>query len=66
MQEHFAGAIFDFIKSPWKNYRKYRSLYKFDDINLDQNQNAKEIPSDIIFAVNDVSFEVKEGESTWS
>ena len=62
MQEHFASAIFDFIKSPWKNYRKYRSLYKFDDINLDQNQNAKEIPSDIIFAVNDVSFEVKKGE----
>ena len=62
MQEHFASAIFDFIKSPWKNYRKYRSLYKFDDFNLDQNQNAKEIPSDIIFAVNDVSFEVKKGE----
>ena len=62
MQENFASTIFDFIKSPWKNYRKYRSLYKFDDINLDHSQNSKDTPSDIIFAVNDVSFEVKKGE----
>jgi len=25
-------SILEFIKSPLKNYRKYRSLYKFDDI----------------------------------
>jgi lipopolysaccharide transport system ATP-binding protein len=62
MQENFAGAIFNFIKSPWKNYRKYRSLYKFEDINLDHSQNPKDTPSDIIFAVNDVSFEMKKGE----
>ena len=62
MQENFANALFDFIKSPWKNYRKYRSLYRFDDFDLLQNQNSKDTPSDIIFAVNDVSFEVKKGE----
>jgi lipopolysaccharide transport system ATP-binding protein len=59
MQESFAGSIFDFIKSPWKNYRKYRSLYKFDDIKPGrENSNA----ADIIWALRDVSFKVKRGE----
>ena len=58
MHETFVESIFDLIKSPLKNYRKYRSLYKFDDINPDQDNN----PSDIIWALRDVSFEVKEGE----
>jgi lipopolysaccharide transport system ATP-binding protein len=62
MQDNFAGALFDFIKSPWKNYRKYRSLYRFDDIKLGNARNSKDTPPDIIFAVNDVSFEVKKGE----
>ena len=62
MQDNFVGTIFDFIKSPWKNYRKYRSLYRFDDINLDHSQNSKDTPSDIIFAVNDVNFKIKKGE----
>ena len=60
--DNFAGTIFDFIKSPLKNYQKYRSLYKFDDIKLDQIQKSKDLPSDIILAVNNVSFEVKKGE----
>ena len=28
--DSIGGAIIDFLKSPLKNYRKYRSLYKFD------------------------------------
>ena len=51
-------SIFNFMKAPYKNYTKYRSLYKFDDINPDQNNNS----SDIIWAVRDVSFEIKKGE----
>jgi lipopolysaccharide transport system ATP-binding protein len=62
MRDSFALAIFDFIKRPFINYRKYRSLYKFDDIELDHIQNSKDAPSDIIWAVNDVSFEVSQGE----
>ena len=54
----FAGAIFDFIKSPLKNYCGYRSLYNFDDFHPDQENS----PSDIIWALREVSFEVKEGE----
>jgi lipopolysaccharide transport system ATP-binding protein len=62
MRDSFASTIFDVIKSPWKNYRKYRSLYKFDDIRLDQIQKSKDLPSDIILPVNDVSFSVRQGE----
>ena len=28
MHDSFARSAFEFIKSPLKNYRKYRSLYK--------------------------------------
>ena len=62
MQENLASAAFEFIKSPLKNYRKYRSLYKFDDIKTDQVQNSPGALSDIILAVNNVSFEVCQGE----
>ena len=46
------------IKSPFNNYRRYRSLYKFDDLNPDSDNNDP----DIIWALRNVSFEVKEGE----
>jgi lipopolysaccharide transport system ATP-binding protein len=62
MHDSIGSAIFDFIKSPLKNYRKYRSLYKFDDINSGQDQNPGNSPSDIIWALRDVSFEVRKGE----
>ena len=56
MHDSIAESIFSFIKSPVKNYRKYRSLYKFDDINDSSDK------SDIIWALRGVSFEVKVGE----
>ena len=62
MHDSFARTMFDFIRSPLRNYRKYRSLYKFDDINPDQRHNPGKNQSDIIWALRDVSFEVKQGE----
>ena len=62
VHENFAGAIFDFIKSPLKNYRKHRSLYKFDDITFDSGFASDSNPSDIIWALRDVSFELRRGE----
>lgn len=60
MHDSFGGAIIDFIKSPIRNYQKYRSLYKFDDIkNSDEKNNNGE---DIIWALKGISFEVKKGE----
>ncbi|HDG97553.1 MAG TPA: ATP-binding cassette domain-containing protein, partial [Desulfobacterales bacterium] len=58
VQDSLGGAILDFIKSPLKNYRKYRSLYKFDDIkDISFTESA-----DIIWALRDVSFTVERGE----
>jgi lipopolysaccharide transport system ATP-binding protein len=62
MHDSFGGAILDFIKSPIKNYRKYRSLYTFDDINPQSENSSNHDTSDVIIAVKDVSFEVRNGE----
>ncbi|RJR20785.1 MAG: ATP-binding cassette domain-containing protein [Nitrospiraceae bacterium] len=56
MNDSIVKSLFGFIKSPIKNYRRYRSLYKFDD-----TESEVESP-DIIWALKDVSFSVKEGE----
>lgn len=56
--DSFGGMLIDFLRSPFANYRKYRSLYRFDDVaetNGDGNR-------DILWALRDVSFEIKQGE----
>ena len=59
----FTVAAFEFIKSPWKNYRKYRALYRFDDIDPDSvDAAANNNHSDILWALRNISFEVKRGE----
>ena len=55
----FGATVINFLKSPLKNYRKYRSLYKFDDVTPDNEHEA----SDILWALKNVSFDVKRGES---
>lgn len=61
INEHLGGVILDFLKSPLNNYRKYRSLYRFDDIDMNANGDSDGY-SDIIWALRGVSFEVKQGE----
>jgi lipopolysaccharide transport system ATP-binding protein len=61
IHKHLGNAIFDFIKSPIRNYRKYRSLYRFEDIDFDDVENQNNT-SDVIWALKDVSFQVEEGE----
>lgn len=58
MQDNLSGAMLDFIKSPLKNYRRYRSLYTFSEIGGGAVDAA-----DIIWALRDVSFEVRQGEA---
>lgn len=58
IHDSLAKSLFNFIKSPVSNYRKHRSLYNFDDILSDTESNAP----DIIWALRDISFEIKQGE----
>ena len=51
-------SIAEFAKSPIQNYRKYRSLYRFSDEELSANYTG----DDILWALRDISFDVKQGE----
>jgi len=62
IHDSVASAVFDFIRSPLKNYRKYRSLYSFADLVPDQDVDTSSSSADIIWALRDISFEVKRGE----
>ena len=62
MHDSFGGAILHFIKSPIRNYKKYRSLYRFDDHILESDQYSSNNATDVIMAVRDASFEIKKGE----
>ena len=62
IHDSIASAVFDFIKAPVKNYRKYRSLYRFDEIDPDGEMVFNGNPTDIIWSLRKVSFEVKQGE----
>src|SRR4030065_2186526 len=61
VHDTFARAAIDFIRSPLQNYRKYRSLYQFEDV-ADGSSSAAIAPADIIWALQDVSFQIKHGE----
>ena len=58
--DNFVKASINFIKSPLSNFRKHRSLYKFDDVDL-EDDSAAEIP-DVLRALRNLSFQVKRGE----
>jgi len=55
-EETLARALFNAIRSPVSNFRKYRSLYRFDDVE------SGNTGLDVLWALRDVSFDVKEGE----
>jgi lipopolysaccharide transport system ATP-binding protein len=58
VHDNLAGAFFDFLKSPIDNFKKYRSLYNFEDLKSNQDSDS----SDIIWALKNVSFDLKKGE----
>ncbi|MEO6201825.1 MAG: ATP-binding cassette domain-containing protein, partial [Nitrospirales bacterium] len=58
MHDSLGASLLHFLKNPLQNYRKYRSLYQFDDLRPEQGENR----ADVIWALEDVSFEVKKGE----
>ncbi len=56
--EHMVQMLWGFVRSPLQNFRKYRALYTFDDIDLD----GKEQSDDILWALRDISFKVNKGD----
>ncbi len=62
MHDSVVRAFFEFLKSPWTNYRKYRSLYHFEDFDPENNGHPGTRSSDVMAALLDVSFEVSEGQ----
>ena len=59
-EESLVKSFAKIIKSPMKNYRKYRSLYDFSDLDFD-NPNAN-IDSNVLWALRNVSLDVNQGE----
>jgi lipopolysaccharide transport system ATP-binding protein len=62
VHDSLSGAMLEFIRGPLNNYRKYRSLYKFEDLKAGSGGNSSGNPADIIWALNGVTFQVKRGE----
>lgn len=58
--DSFAKHMWKLARSPISNYRKYRSLYNFDDVLSSPDQGAGR--DDILWALRDVGFEVQHGE----
>jgi lipopolysaccharide transport system ATP-binding protein len=53
MQDTFVGAALSYVKKPLQSWRQLRKLTRFDD---------DQLSDDVIWALKDVSFEVKRGE----
>lgn len=62
IHDSFGMAIIDFVKAPLDNYRKYRSLYNFDDIGPGPGGHPGPGACDVIWALRDVWMEVKTGQ----
>ena len=62
MHDSIGSAVLNFFKSPLKNYRKYRSLYRFDDMDPNSQFDSAVNSDSILWALRDVSFEVNRGE----
>jgi lipopolysaccharide transport system ATP-binding protein len=59
--ETLAQTFWSILKQPVINYKKYRSLHKFDDVDLNKNGN-EDSPDDLFWALKGVSFNIKPGE----
>jgi ABC-type polysaccharide/polyol phosphate transport system ATPase subunit len=60
--DNAAAALINLLKSPLKNYRKYRSLYRFDHTDHTTVPEFLAAGGDILWALRNISFKVKRGE----
>jgi len=61
IDESLITSFAKMLKSPVKNYKKYRSLYNFSDLDFD-NPDTSSTTEGILWALRNVSFEVNRGE----
>src|SRR5664280_1174808 len=75
--ETMLGAMAAWVKSPFQNFRDVRNLSRFTDVKTEDGRSKmadgtssnshlpspiSSSPSDVIWALKDISFEVKQGE----
>lgn len=60
--DSLGGAIVSAIKKPITNFKKYRSLYTFKSDDRNKNDGNGNFSNDIVWALRDISFQVKRGE----
>lgn len=60
-RDTLGSTLANIIRNPVENYKKYRSLYKFDDLDM-ENYNDEYTHPDILWALKGVSFDIKPGE----
>ena len=59
--DNLLKTAFKYLKSPLSNYKKYKSLYRFDDV-IKNGKDTEKLPRNIIWALKDVSFNINRGE----
>lgn len=62
LHDNLVSSFINFLKSPLRNFRYYKSLYTFKDLDLSNREALENLSPDVICAVKDVSFTVKKGE----
>lgn len=62
--ETLTGAITSLVRSPFRNYSDLRKLTRFkgSEVNNGRSKINQSSPEDVIWALRDISFEVKHGE----
>ena len=61
--ESIVGAFSNFIRSPLSNFKKYRSLYNFGDVDFDAIRRGEaKLGDDLLWAVRNMTFDVPRGQ----